>query len=157
MQRLIHLHTQLWYMSLWTPKNPMVSSEAYIVVNRAVCSRMWACVKLHLNSCEADCRWKMSQVQEGGINHWWTDRSEGRRHKESQETTNTLFLFGLDPLKKWRSALTSQLSGLSRRTTDDPTGTKRTWDILWQAFTINTVRKNAISCIYASFCLSAFA
>lgn len=92
----------------------------------AVCSVFWACAALRvLDSCEADCRWKMSQVLGGGINHWLTDTwEERRREKEGAWRVLTL----LRKQENRRSPAQPNQSHPGRDASRHPRGGKRGYE-----------------------------
>lgn len=83
-----HVETEACDASVFGLSENHTVSEKHILW----CAELWVHARglmlSSLSSCEAGCRWKMSQVLRGDINHWWTDTSEKKyreRQKASQE------------------------------------------------------------------------
>lgn len=91
--KMIHVEIEACDTSAFGLSKNHRASEELILCCAELCAHACGPVLSSLNSCEAGCRWKMSQVLRGDINHWWTDTSEkkdkGRARRE--QTTNTLW------------------------------------------------------------------
>lgn len=103
---MIHLESDACDTSAFGLSKSHITSEELISCSLELCVHACGPGLSSLNSCEAGCRWKMSQVLRADINHWRADTSEKKdrgRQKETREATDnkrTLTLLSSDLVKK---------------------------------------------------------
>lgn len=88
---MIHAETEAGSTLVFGHSKNHITSEALISCCLVLCVHACGSVLSSLNSCDAGCRWKMSQVLRGDIYHWWADTSEKTDRgpqKESEATTD---------------------------------------------------------------------